>query len=99
MNSYETTLATFIDSEDFLQAILDATEANFNGGGRSVELFDDGSYRALVNNQIGNLYETPGIILGIPVLAEDDYEEVLAAVERGEELAEELRDKLAYEEA
>jgi hypothetical protein len=111
MTSYETALTSFIESDDFSQAVLDATEANFNGGGRSVELFDDGTYRVLVNSQIGNLYESAGVVLGIPVLNEEDYEDVAAAGERGEEalevirayyaddLAEELRDKLSYEEA
>lgn len=63
-------------SESFESACDSSTEASYGGSGYSVELFEDGSYRVLWNNQIGNLYDSEGLILGVPALSseEDDVE-------------------------
>ena len=84
-----------------------ATKASWGGGGYSVELFPDGTWRNLWNNQIGNKYETSGIILGLPTLSEEDTadldEEEVAEHDQAlrelvhlghDELAQELREKL-----
>ena len=55
------------------QAILSSTKASWGGSGYSVELFPDGTYRVLWDNQIGNLYHSRGIIVAIPPLASDEY--------------------------
>lgn len=64
-------LETFINSTDFEQAVKDSTTAGFSGSGYSVELFEDGTYRVLWNNQIGNLYRSLGLILGVPEFDQD----------------------------
>lgn len=55
----------------FEQAVKDATTAGFSGSGYAVELFEDGTFRVLWNGQIGNLYASPGLILGIPQFGEE----------------------------
>lgn len=40
-----------------------------------MELFEDGAYRVLWNNSIGNLYDSPGVILGIPELGDEEWDE------------------------
>lgn len=50
----------------FEQAVKDSTLAGFGGSGYSVELFGDGTFRVLWDNQIGNLYRSSGVILGVP---------------------------------
>ncbi len=46
------------------------------GGSRYfVELFEDGTYRLLWNNQIGNLYKSTGVILDVPLLYDDEWDE------------------------
>lgn len=69
------TLSIAFDSfmaESFESAVDSSTEAAYGGSGYSVELFEDGSYRVLWNNQIGNLYDSEGLIIGIPPLSESD---------------------------
>jgi hypothetical protein len=58
--------------EEIEIAIDKSTQASFGGSGYSVELFTDGTYRLLWNNNIGNLYDSPGIIVPVPVLSDDD---------------------------
>jgi hypothetical protein len=48
------------------EAIMKSTQASFSGSGYSVELFLDGTYRLLWNGQIGNRYDSPGIIVPVP---------------------------------
>jgi len=55
----------------FEQAVRDSTSAGFGGSGYSVELFEDGTFRVLWENQIGNLYRSPGLILGVPQLDQE----------------------------
>lgn len=59
-------------SEAIEEAIKSSTQASWGGNGYSVELFSNGTYRVLWNNQIGNLYESPGTIIGIPVCGDDE---------------------------
>lgn len=65
----------FAESEDFANAIVMSTMAGISGSGYSVELFPDGHYRILWNNQINSLYKSPGIILRIPQLTEKELED------------------------
>jgi hypothetical protein len=58
--------------EEIEIAIDKSTQASFGGSGYSVELFTGGTYRLLWNNNIGNLYDSPGIIVPVPALNEDD---------------------------
>jgi hypothetical protein len=69
--------------EEIEIAIDKSTQASFGGSGYSVELFTDGTYRLLWNNNIGNLYDSPGIIVPVPVLSDDDMgnDDVLAFYE------------------
>ena len=60
---------------DFESAVDSATKASWSGSGYSVELFPDGTYRVLWDAAIGNLYETPGVILGIRALGEDEWDD------------------------
>ena len=66
------TLEAFLDSgAEFEQAVLSSTTAGFNNSGYSVELFTDGTWRVLWDNEIGNLYRSPGIIISIPQYDQD----------------------------
>jgi hypothetical protein len=68
---YQAAFDKFMAS-DIEEAIMKSTQAGFGGGGYSVELFIGGAYRLLWNNQIGNLYESPGMIIGVPQLNDDE---------------------------
>lgn len=83
----------FIASEDFAEAVIKSTKAGFGGSGYSVELFEDGTNRVLWNNQIGNRYDSPGVIIPIPQLNDSDYRDVeeIADSSATEDLAKELR--------
>lgn len=61
--------------EQFESAVDSSTKASWGGSGYSVELFDDGTYRILWDNQIGNLYDSPGLILSVPSLGDDEWDE------------------------
>jgi plasmid stability protein len=71
----EQTLEKFLSSADFVEGCKAGTRASWNGSGYSVELFKDGTWRVLWNNEIGNLYESPGEIIGLPTLNDDDYQQ------------------------
>lgn len=62
-------------SESFESAVDSSTQASWGGGSYSVELFGDGSYRVLDTNSIGNRYDSPGIILQIPSLNEEEWDD------------------------
>jgi hypothetical protein len=62
---------TFME-EAFEDAVIASTKASWGGSGYSVELLD-GSFRTLWNDCIGNLYDSPGIILSIPTLNSEDW--------------------------
>lgn len=101
-------LNAFLVSDDFASGVLASTKAGFGGSGYSVELFEDGTWRVLWANQIGNLYESAGEILSIPQLSDSDYsdfvdmagedggdEEILSLLrntDQLEELAQYMRD-------
>lgn len=100
--TFESTLEQFIDNDGFSDMVMRSTVAGFGGSGYSVELFEDGTWRVLWNNQIGNLYISPGVIL--PIGTYDD-ETVNDLCEFGEdadlsfalaEIAESMRRDLAY---
>lgn len=61
--------------EKFEDAVNSSTKASWGGSGYSVELFEDGEYRVLWDGQIGNLYDSPGIILKVPHLSEEDWDD------------------------
>lgn len=63
------------NSQETEAAIISSTKASWGGSGYSVELFPDGHYRVLWDGQIGNLYESPGLIVEIPPLGEEEYDE------------------------
>ena len=88
----EEALEMFLEGDEFASAIISSTKAGFAGSGYSVALLPDGTHHVLWNNQIGNLYETPGVILGIPKLSDEDYQDLC---EMAGELADD--DQLAKE--
>lgn len=104
--SLKTALESFIASPDFKDGVISSTKAGFGGSGYSVELFEDGSHRVLWNNQIGNLYQTPGVILSLPQIDPENLEEIEGWTEEEvqdnafdlevNEFEQELRDALAY---
>lgn len=73
--SIKTAAQSFVNSPDFADAIVKSTQAGFGGSGYSVELFPDGHYRVLWDNQIGNRYETPGVIVKVPQVSQSDMED------------------------
>lgn len=62
-------------NKEFEFAVDSATEASWGGSGYSVELFEDGYYCILWDGEIGNLYESPGIILGVPPLTDEEWDD------------------------
>ena len=62
-------------NNDFKAAVDKSTKASWGGSGYSVELLDNGTYRVLWNNQIGNLYDSPGLILSVPSLGDEEWDE------------------------
>jgi hypothetical protein len=65
----------FMSSGDLEPAILSSTKASWGGSGYSVELLPDATYRVIRNDQIGNKYCSPGVILPIPALDSEEYDE------------------------
>jgi hypothetical protein len=62
-------------SNDFEDAADSSTKVSWGGSGYSVELFKSGDYRVLWDNQIGNLYSSPGLILKVPSLDSEEWDE------------------------
>jgi hypothetical protein len=62
-------------SEGFEDAVDSSTKASWGGSGYSVELFPTGSYRVLWNDSIGNLYDSPGVILPVPSLGDEEWDD------------------------
>lgn len=74
MSKYDAAFNSFMaDEKSVEEAIMSSTTAGYGGSGYSLELFDDGTFRTLANNQIGNLYNSRGIIVSIPKLEDDEY--------------------------
>lgn len=69
-------LDAFLDSGEFEEAVIMSTKAGFGGSGYSVELFGNGTWRVLWDNQIGNLYSSPGMMVGIPQYDEDTLADI-----------------------
>lgn len=63
------------DGKNLKEGILKSTRAGWGGSGYSVELFPDGTYQVLWDNQIGNLYDSPGWIFSLPKLNSDTYDD------------------------
>lgn len=76
MTTFAATLEQFIASDEFAPAVMSSTTAGFGGSGYSVELLPDGTWRVLWNGQIGNLYESPGVVLGIPQHTQETVEDL-----------------------
>lgn len=72
--SIQKVFESFMEQE-FESAVDSATRASWGGDGYSVELFNSGKYRVLYNGEIGNLYYSPGLILPIPFLGQDEWDE------------------------
>jgi hypothetical protein len=101
MADFSKTLEALIDSDEFESAVQSSTTAGFGGSGYSVELFEDGTWRVLWDNQIGNLYSSSGIILGVPQFDQDTVNDMQEYGDDADlsfalgECAEGLREKLA----
>jgi hypothetical protein len=78
-------LEAFLKSDDFAEGVVKSTKAGWGGSGYSVELFEDGSHRVLWDNEIGNLYESPGVILGLSALDDSDYQDLVINGDMSEE--------------
>lgn len=61
------------DSSQVESAIDAATHAAYGGGGYTLELFSDCTWRLLPDNVISNLFNSAGLIVGIPTLADDEH--------------------------
>lgn len=86
----------FVESSEFVDAVVSATQAGFGGSGYSVEFFNDGSHRLLWDGQIGNLYKSAGEIVAVPQLNQEEVNE--ADEDNGislRDVAEFYRDELA----
>jgi len=71
--TYLDTAKKFVNSLDFAKGIVSATKAGWGGSGYSVEIFDDGTWRVLWDNSIGNLYMHPrSIIVPLPQFSDED---------------------------
>jgi len=78
-------------AESFQSAVDSSTQASWGGSGYSVELFHGGSYRVLWNGEIGNRYDSPGIILSVPTLGDEEWDDD-PAVRFYDNAEEEMRD-------
>ena len=67
----------FVQSSEFVGAILSSTRASFSGSGYSVEFFNNGEHRLLWDGSIGNLYYHPNsVIIRVPTLSEEQIDEM-----------------------
>src|SRR5260221_263483 len=91
-------LEIFLKSDDFKEGVISATKAGWGGSGYSVELFPDGTWRVLWDNQIGNKYNSPGVILSLPKIGDDSDPDLLSEAFDNEEdeLKAEIRERLSY---
>ena len=72
--SFKAAFDSFME-KDFEDACVSSTKASWGGGSYSVELFADGDYRVQETGFFGSLYESPGIILKVPCMDEEDWDE------------------------
>lgn len=99
-HDYAAILDAFLASDDFPEAVASSTRASWGGGSYDVELFPDGHWRVLWSGQIGNRYQSPGMIFNVPTAPEwgdlsDDAVLAEAIAVNRDELAEEMRTALA----
>lgn len=100
-----------MQSDHFEEAVVKSTKASWGSSGYSVELFPDVTWRVLWNNEIGNCYKSPGVILSIPPFDDSDYQDLVANGDMPEddwffeaflnekdEIAKDLRDRLSDRE-
>jgi hypothetical protein len=66
----------FVNGDQFETAVISSTVAGIGGSGYSVELFEDGTFRVLWDNEIGNRYVSPGLILSIPQYDQDTVNDI-----------------------
>jgi hypothetical protein len=101
-SKFQAALDNFISSDEFTTALIDSTKAGFGGSHYSVELFEDGTFRVLWANQIGNKYQTPGLIMRVPQFSDEDWKDWEDAGEEpydyDNKLEQEMRDGLAQYE-
>lgn len=71
---YDQAFNNFMRS-DFETAVDSSTKASWGGSYYCVELFADGSYRVLWTKQVGNMYVSPGILLPVPALNSEEWDE------------------------
>ena len=76
MEQIANALNAFIESSEFEAAVMSSTTAGVGGSGYSVELFPDGTFRVLWDNEIGNKYISPGVILSIPQYEQDTLNDI-----------------------
>jgi hypothetical protein len=62
-------------SSDFEATVDSSTAASWGGGAYVVELFEDGAYRTMDKGSVGNLYDSPGLILTVPHLNEEEWDD------------------------
>lgn len=75
----DTCIDAFLKSDDFKEGVISSTKASWGGSCYCVELFEDGTWRVLWKNQIGNLYTSPGIIIPLPILDTEGIQEFIDA--------------------
>lgn len=75
------------------EAIISSTRAGWGGSGCSVELSQNGTFHVLWNNQIGNLYHSEGVIIGVPQLGDDEYNSDDEALSMFDEALDNLRER------
>ena len=56
-------------------AIESATKAESENSGYSLEIYPDGTHRVFWSDRIGNLYTSPGFIIHLPTLGEEEWDE------------------------
>lgn len=69
------TLERYLRSNDFRQGVIDSTKASWGGSSYKVEISPDGTWQNLWANQIGNRYESDGVIIALPALGCEDMAE------------------------
>ena len=74
MSEFKEAFDSFM-AKGFEDACVSSTKAGWGGGSYSVELFDDGTYRVQDTGSIGNLYQSLGMVLTIPQLGDDEWDE------------------------
>jgi len=70
----EQSIKDFVDTNEFCEGVISSTIAGYSGSGYSVEFFENGKSRVIWNNNIGNLYQSSGIIVQLPQLDTEDIE-------------------------